>query len=76
MLIEVQDTGPGIAPEHLQSIFEPFYTSKRDGLGMGLSICRSIVERHNGKIWAANNPDHGATLSITLPVRPHGPSPG
>src|SRR4029077_19427805 len=66
--VEVQDTGTGIAPEKLESIFEPFITSKRDGLGIGLSICRSIIERHGGKLWAANNPDRGATFSITLPA--------
>jgi C4-dicarboxylate-specific signal transduction histidine kinase len=68
VLIEVQDSGGGIAPEELESIFEPFVTSKPDGLGMGLSICRSIIERHGGKIWAANNPDRGARFSITLPA--------
>jgi signal transduction histidine kinase len=66
VLVEVQDSGTGIPPEKLESIFEPFVTSKRDGLGMGLSICRSIIERHGGRIWAANNPDRGATFSITL----------
>jgi signal transduction histidine kinase len=66
--VEVHDTGTGIIPDQLESIFDPFVTSKRDGLGMGLSICRSIVERHGGRIWAANNPDRGATISITLPV--------
>jgi len=68
VLIEVQDSGAGIAPDKLESIFEPFVTSNPDGLGMGLSICRSIIERHGGKIWAANNPDRGATFSITLPA--------
>jgi len=68
VLVEVQDSGTGIPSEKLESIFEPFVTSKQDGLGMGLSICRSIIERHDGTIWAANNPDRGATLSITLPV--------
>ena len=68
VLVEVQDSGTGIAAEKLESIFDPFITSKPDGLGMGLSICRSIIERHGGKIWAANNPDRGATFSITLPV--------
>jgi PAS domain S-box-containing protein len=68
VLIEVQDSGTGIAAEKLESIFEPFVTSKREGLGMGLSICRSIIERHGGKISAANNPGRGATFSITLPV--------
>ena len=56
----VQDGGTGIATEWLESIFEPFVTSKREGLGMGLSICRSIIERHGGKISAANNPGRGA----------------
>jgi signal transduction histidine kinase len=68
VLVEVQDGGTGIAPEKLQSIFAPFVTSKTDGLGMGLAICRSIIDRHRGKLWAANNPDRGATFSITLPV--------
>ena len=67
VLIEVRDGGTGIAPEKLESIFEPFTTSKPEGLGMGLAICRGIIDRHGGKIWAANNPDHGATFSITLP---------
>ena len=68
VLVEVQDSGTGIAAEKLESIFDPFVTSKPEGLGMGLSICRSIIERHGGTISAANNPDRGATFSITLPV--------
>ena len=68
VLVEVQDSGTGIAAEKLESIFDPFVTSKPEGLGMGLSICRSIIERHGGKISAANNPDRGAKFSITLPV--------
>jgi signal transduction histidine kinase len=67
VLVEVQDSGTGIASEKLESIFDPFVTSKPEGLGMGLSICRSIIERHGGKIMAANNPDRGATFSIMLP---------
>jgi PAS domain S-box-containing protein len=66
--VEVQDSGTGIPSDKLEGIFEPFITSKPDGLGMGLSICRTIIERHGGKIWAANNRDRGATFSITLPV--------
>ena len=68
VLVEVQDSGTGIAAEKLESIFDPFVTSKPEGLGMGLSICRSIIERHGGRISAANNPDRGATFSIMLPV--------
>jgi two-component system, LuxR family, sensor kinase FixL len=67
LLIEVQDSGTGIAGDKLESIFEPFVTSKPEGLGIGLSICRSIIERHGGRISAANNPDRGATFSIALP---------
>jgi two-component system sensor kinase FixL len=68
VLVEVQDSGSGIAAERLESIFEPFVTSKPEGLGIGLSICRSIVERHGGTISAANNPGRGATFSIVLPA--------
>jgi C4-dicarboxylate-specific signal transduction histidine kinase len=68
VLVEVLDSGTGIAAEKLESIFDPFITSKPEGLGLGLSICRSIIERHGGKISAANNPDRGAKFSITLPV--------
>ena len=68
VLVEVRDSGTGIAAEKLDSIFDPFVTSKPEGLGLGLSICRSIIERHGGTISAANNPDRGATFSITLPV--------
>jgi len=77
VLVEVRDNGTGIPEEKLESIFEPFVTSKRDGLGMGLSICRSIVERHGGELWAANNnnPDRGATFSITLPAAHDGITP-
>jgi signal transduction histidine kinase len=68
VLIEVQDSGTGIATEKLESIFDPFVTSKPEGLGLGLSICRSIIERHGGTISAANNPDRGATFSVSLPI--------
>src|SRR6187402_135743 len=68
ILVELQDSGTGIAPEKLESIFDAFVTNKRDGLGIGLAISRTIVERHSGKIWAVNNPDRGATFSITLPI--------
>ena len=69
--IDVQDSGTGIPPGELESIFTPFVTSKPDGLGMGLAISRSIVERHGGSIRAANNKvGRGASFSITLPATP------
>jgi signal transduction histidine kinase len=64
----VQDAGDGIPPENIERIFDPFYTSKREGMGMGLTICRSIVLAHSGRIWARNNPDHGATFYVALPI--------
>jgi C4-dicarboxylate-specific signal transduction histidine kinase len=62
--IEITDHGPGIPGE---SIFEPFVTTKPQGLGLGLAICRSIVVAHGGRIWATNNPERGATFHVTLP---------
>jgi two-component system CheB/CheR fusion protein len=64
----VHDTGPGLDPETVQRIFEPFYTTKPDGLGMGLAISRTIIEAHGGKFWA--NSDGGATFHFTLPLGP------
>jgi two-component system sensor kinase FixL len=66
---EVSDRGTGISPDRLVSLFEPFHSSKRDGLGLGLSISHSIVQAHHGRLWAENNPDRGATFYFTLPVR-------
>jgi len=64
----VRDRGVGFSEDPVEKIFEPFYTSKPTGLGMGLSISRSIIEGHGGQLRAENNPDQGATLSFTLPV--------
>ena len=66
--VAVQDSGTGIEKTVLDHIFDPFYTTKADGLGMGLAIVRSIVEAHGGQVRAANSPDGGATFSFTLPV--------
>jgi signal transduction histidine kinase len=66
--VSVRDSGPGFTPEKIEKLFQPFYTTKRDGLGMGLSICRSIVEAHQGHLWAENNSGGGATFSFTVPV--------
>ncbi|MGA2786368.1 MAG: ATP-binding protein [Verrucomicrobiota bacterium] len=66
--VEVSDVGTGISPERLANLFEPFRSSKREGLGLGLSISRSIVEAHKGRLWAENNPDRGVTFYFSLPV--------
>jgi PAS domain S-box-containing protein len=68
VLAAVTDNGNGIPIEDAEKIFKPFYTSKPQGLGMGLSICRSIINRHHGRLWAENNPDRGATFYFSLPV--------
>jgi PAS domain S-box-containing protein len=64
--VSVQDTGSGIPPEVLSKLFTPFTTTKKSGMGVGLSICRTIVESHGGKIWVDSNPGHGTTFHFTL----------
>ncbi len=68
VLVTVQDSGPGLHPESVDRLFDAFYTTKPGGMGMGLSICRSIVEAHGGQIWAAGAAGPGATVQFTLPV--------
>jgi len=68
VLVAVRDLGPGIDPDHVERVFEPFYTTKSHGMGMGLSICRSIVEAHGGLLWAGANVPRGAVLQFTLPA--------
>lgn len=70
--ITVADHGAGLTIDKLEKIFQPFYTTKHDGLGLGLSISRSIIEAHGGRLWADNNPDRGATFYFTLPVSSFG----
>ena len=68
LLVTVGDTGPGIAPEHRERVFEPFYTTKAGGVGIGLSICRSIVEAHGGRLWADAQRPRGTLFRLTMPV--------
>jgi signal transduction histidine kinase len=65
--IIVSDSGPGIAPELLSKLFTPFFTTKPDGMGLGLSLCATLVERVNGRIEAGNSPTGGARFIVSLP---------
>ncbi|HEX4556499.1 MAG TPA: ATP-binding protein [Xanthobacteraceae bacterium] len=67
--VGVRDAGPGLSQEALQRLFEPFYTTKPNGMGMGLSICRSIIEAHGGRLWATGHASHGAVFWFTIPLR-------
>jgi PAS domain S-box-containing protein len=67
LLVAVRDSGPGIDPEHIEHVFEAFYTTKSSGVGMGLSICRSIIAAHGGRLWADANEPRGAAFQFTLP---------
>ncbi len=68
ILVAVRDSGPGLPQENLQRLFDAFYTTKANGMGMGLSICRSIIESHNGRLWATANSPHGAAFQLTVPA--------
>jgi signal transduction histidine kinase len=67
VLVAVRDSGPGIDPEHIERVFDAFYTTKSSGVGMGLSICRSIIDVHGGRLWADANEPRGAVFRFTLP---------
>ena len=66
--LSIEDTGTGIDPKHLDRIFESFFTSKSEGMGIGLSICRSIVKSHAGRIWVSSDGYHGSVFNILLPT--------
>ena len=70
VLVTVKDSGPGLAPSNLEQLFAPFYTTKPEGLGMGLSICRSIIEAHGGRLWVTANQPRGATFHFTVLAHP------
>jgi C4-dicarboxylate-specific signal transduction histidine kinase len=73
VLVAVRDSGPGLDPSHLERVFDAFYTTKSSGMGMGLSICRSIIEAHGGRLWAEANEPRGAIFQFTLPAMQVGP---
>ena len=68
MTVEVRDSGPGVDPDHVDRLFEAFYTTKEEGIGMGLSISRSIIEAHGGQLWVTPNVPYGAVFRFSLPV--------
>jgi signal transduction histidine kinase len=68
IVVLVQDSGVGLDPEHMSLMFEPFYTTKVEGVGMGLAISRSIIEAHGGRRWAVANDGPGSTFCFTLPI--------
>jgi PAS domain S-box-containing protein len=68
VLVAVRDSGPGLDPSHLEHVFDAFYTTKSSGMGMGLSICRSIIDAHGGRLWAEANEPRGAVFQFTLPA--------
>jgi C4-dicarboxylate-specific signal transduction histidine kinase len=74
IIVIVQDSGAGVDPDHLSRIFEAFYTTKAEGIGMGLTISRSIIEAHDGRLWAVANDGPGSTFCFTLPIEKEGES--
>ncbi len=70
VLIRVQDSGPGIEADKLDKIFDAFFTTKKKGMGLGLAICRMIIERHGGRLTASSDGKSGALFNIVLPIQP------
>jgi two-component system, LuxR family, sensor kinase FixL len=70
--VSVRDTGPGLAPDVVERLFQPFVTTKDSGMGIGLSICRKIIDAHGGRLWAAGNPGGGTIFTFTLRSLPRG----
>ena len=68
VLVEVRDSGRGLDARRAEQVFEAFYTTKAEGIGIGLSISRSIIEAHGGRLWASANSPHGAVFRFSLPV--------
>jgi signal transduction histidine kinase len=68
ILVAVEDSGPGLEAQNPDRVFDEFYSTKPNGLGIGLSICRSIIEAHEGRLWASPTHPHGATFQFTLPA--------
>jgi signal transduction histidine kinase len=67
IMVSVADSGAGVGEQDVERIFNPLFTTKSDGMGMGLSICRSIIEAHDGRLWAAPNSPRGTVFQFTLP---------
>jgi signal transduction histidine kinase len=67
--VRVTDSGPGVEEDNIENIFDAFYTTKTQGMGLGLSVCHSIIENHGGRIWVENCPGGGAKFSFRLPFR-------
>jgi signal transduction histidine kinase len=70
-VVSVSDSGPGIPPRKFADVFDPFFTTKKQGMGMGLSIARTIVQAHKGRIWAENQPEGGVVFHLTMPLAVH-----
>jgi signal transduction histidine kinase len=68
VLVTVEDSGPGISPESIDRLFEAFFTTKPSGMGMGLSICRSIINAHGGRLWVSPGSPRGTVFQFTVPI--------